>query len=129
MTICAVVLSCSTTQIAQAPPEADQKPGRPSLLLRPLDALLDAHTAEYTHYDGPRCPMYPSCAAYAKRALREEGLLGLMLFVNRLFFAETGDLSARYLVAPRRLSGDPRYYNPLTDDLGISPSLWQEEFP
>ena len=98
------------------------------MLLQPLDALLDAHTAEYTRYDGPRCPMYPSCAAYAKRAVRQEGFLGLLLFINRLFFAETGDLAARYLVAPRRFSGDPRYYNPLEDDLGLSPSLWKEDF-
>lgn len=60
--------------------------------------------------------------------MREEGFLGLLLFINRLFFAETGDLADRYLVAPRRLSSDPRYYNPLSDDLGSSPSLWKENF-
>lgn len=126
--ICVGILNCATTQMSEGIPHADKKPARPPLLLRPFDALLEAHTREYTHYDGARCPMYPSCAAYARRAVREEGFLGFLYFMNRLFNSETGDLSARYLLAPRRLSGAPRYYNPLEDDLGESPSLWKEDF-
>jgi len=128
MMACAVILNCRTAQIAEGTSDADQKPARAPMLLRPFDALLEAHIQEYTHYDGPRCPMYPSCAAYARRAVREEGFRGLLYFMSRLFFSETGDLGARYLLAPRSLSGDPRYYNTLDDDLGVSPSFWKEDF-
>lgn len=128
MMVCAMVLNCSTAQIAEGTPDADQKPPRAPVLLRPFDALLEAHMQEYTHYDGPRCPMFPSCAAYARRAVRQEGFLGLLYFVNRLFFSESGDLSARYQLAPRRLSPSPRYYNTLDDDMGARPSLWKEDF-
>lgn len=36
--------------------------------------------------DGSRCPSYPTCAAYGKQVLREEGFLwGILLIADRLF--------------------------------------------
>jgi hypothetical protein len=61
--------------------------------------------------------MYPSCAAYAERAIDEGGLVGMLLFLDRLFYREFGDLSTRYFVAPGRLSRSPRFYDPLEDAL------------
>ncbi|MCE9598334.1 MAG: membrane protein insertion efficiency factor YidD [Spirochaetia bacterium] len=102
----------------------------PSIVWAPALKLLKEHRAEYTHYDGPRCPMYPSCSAYAETAIRKHSWMGLLMFANRLFFAESGDLQEKYILAPKRLSGAPRYYNPVSDDLpfGSRPSLLREDF-
>lgn len=79
--------------------------------------------------------MYPSCGAYADRIIREDGFSGFLLFVDRLFYREFGRLSDRYMVAPRRLSKSPRYYDPVSDVLppedapvGRRPSFFREEF-
>lgn len=74
--------------------------------------------------------MYPSCSAYAETAIRRHSVLGLMMFANRLFFAESGNLNEKYLLTPKRLSGEARYYNPVSDDLpfGSRPSLLREDF-
>ncbi|MCB1139630.1 MAG: membrane protein insertion efficiency factor YidD, partial [Leptospiraceae bacterium] len=101
-------LQCQSAALTGANSEAEEVP----MGLGLVDALVEYHRTKGTHLDGPRCPMYPSCASYAHRAIRSQGWYGLLLFVDRLFFREGGDLSNRYPVAPRRLSEAPRYYDP-----------------
>ncbi len=76
--------------------------------------------------------MYPSCAAYAEKAIRRHSFLGFLLFIDRLFYREVGDLSSKYFVAPSRLSRHARYYDPVEDSLPLfenhRPSLFRESF-
>lgn len=95
----------------------------------PLRALVHQHREEATHFDGPRCPMYPSCAAWGDRAMEQAGWLGFLLTVDRLFFRETGRLSEKYVFAPAHMSRDRRYYDPLEDAFGSSrPDLFHDDF-
>lgn len=81
--------------------------------------------------DGPRCPMYPSCATYGDQAVREYGLWGLLMLVDRLFYREFGELRGRYRLAPARISSTPRYLDPVEDAVPPyvlrEPSLLQED--
>jgi len=108
-----------------------KKPSAP-WYMAPFMSLIKQHRTVGTHMDGPRCPMYPSCAAYAEKAIRRHGLLGLMIFVDRLFYRESGRLQNRYMLAPRRYSRNRRFYDPLEDTLPLfrakRPSLLQEDF-
>lgn len=107
---------CASPAAVQAGDRAtaqENKAEGPSLLLAPVQALISQHRQRGTHYDGPRCPMYPSCAAYADQAISEHGLSGFLLSIERLFFRESGNLSARYPIAPAELSSAPRYYDPV----------------
>ncbi|MBI39924.1 MAG: hypothetical protein CMF59_10010 [Leptospiraceae bacterium] len=88
-----------------------------------LDAMVEYHKETGTHMDGPRCPMYPSCSAYAYHALRKHGYFGFLLALERLFFREGGELSDRYPLAPRNLSESPRYLDPLEASTGERPRL------
>lgn len=101
------------------------------MISAPLDVVIEQHRETGTHIDGPRCPMYPSCAAYARHAVRDHGFVGLLMFIDRLFYREFGDLSTRYLVVPRRKSTAPRFYDPVSDSLPPGehrPSLFTEDF-
>lgn len=101
-----------------------------SFILKPMIALIRHHREYSTHIDGPSCPMYPSCAAYGEKAIRQEGILGLLLLADRLFYRETGNLMEKYVIAPGYLSKEKRYYDPLTDSTpgGPEASLLKEEF-
>ncbi len=120
----------------QAASEAEER-----FYMKPFHAIIRQHQEVGTHIDGPRCPMYPSCSAYANRIIREEGVSGLLLFIDRLFYREFGRLSDRYMLAPRRLSKSPRYYDPVSDVIprlkpdgeeesapGRRPSFFREDF-
>lgn len=96
--------------------------------LKPVEFIIDQHTDEGTHYDGPRCPMYPSCSAYAKQAIQQKGFYGFLLAIDRLFFREFGNLRNRFFITPRHLSDTPRYYDPLSDSKGVRPSFFNEDF-
>lgn len=114
-----LAVQCQSAEPSGANSEAQGVP----LGLSLVDALVEYHRTKGTHLDGPRCPMYPSCASYAHRAIRTEGWYGFLLFVDRLFFREGGDLSNRYPITPRRLSDAPRYYDPLEASTGQRPRL------
>lgn len=100
-------------------------------LLAPVLALIRQHRETATHMDGPRCPLYPSCATYGDQAVREYGLWGLIMLVDRLFYREFGELRGRYRLAPARISATPRYLDPVDDALPPyvlrEPSLLQED--
>ena len=101
-------------------------------LMKPFLFLVKRHRELGTHLDGPRCPMFPSCAAYAQKAVQKHGFAGLMMFVDRLFFREVGELKTRYMVSPKHFSRHRRYYDPVEDALPIfkykRPSLLKEDF-
>jgi putative membrane protein insertion efficiency factor len=63
--------------------------------------------------DGPRCPMYPTCSAYALQALHRHGpLIGSMMTVDRLFH-ENDD--AEHL-RPILKYGHKRYFDPVSNN-------------
>lgn len=92
-----------------------------------VDALVEYHRTTGTHLDGPRCPMYPSCSAYAHKAIRKHGWYGFLISLERLFFREGGDLSERFPLAGRHLSETPRYLDPLEASTGQRPRLADPE--
>ena len=103
-----------------------------SLPLRPLDAFISYHRSEATQIDGPRCYFYPSCSAYAQRAIRSHGFAGLFMILDRLLYREVGRLDRKYLPVLRMSSQHPLYYDPVEDSLPIfkvnRPSFLQEDF-
>tara|TARA_B100001778_G_scaffold325969_1_gene322065 strand:- start:470 stop:922 length:453 start_codon:yes stop_codon:yes gene_type:complete len=100
-----------------------QKENSAPLGLGMVDSMVEYHKETGTHMDGPRCPMYPSCSAYAFHAIRSEGYYGFLIALERLFFREGGDLSDRYPLAPRSMSDAPRYLDPLEASTGKRPRL------
>lgn len=63
--------------------------------------------------DGPRCPMVPTCSAYALQALDKHGpVLGTMLTVDRLLH-ETDRREHRH---PVQTGGKVRYRDPLENN-------------
>lgn len=63
--------------------------------------------------DGPRCPMVPTCSAYALQALEEHGpLLGTMMTVDRLLH-ETDRREHRH---PVQTGDRVRYRDPLENN-------------
>ena len=76
--------------------------------------------------------MLPTCANYAYRALTEHSFLGLLLFIDRLFFRENGDFRSKYMILSKKRFRELRYYDPLEDALPLlkekRPSLYREDF-
>lgn len=101
-------------------------------LFSPLLSIIEGHIKEGTKYDGPKCPYYPSCAAYGKTAIRDHSFIGFLMTIDRLFFRESGMYHKNYFVAPKRLSKHIRFYNPVSDDIPILKekhgSLYKEDF-
>lgn len=75
-----------------------------------LDAGIRLYQTRVSPHDGPRCPLYPTCSAYARQALARHGaLMGTLLTVDRL--VQEADIHA---LAPRvRIGGIVRGYDPL----------------
>ena len=113
-----LALSCASSESRREVP--------PGLGL--LDKLVEYHRKTGTHFDGPRCPMYPSCAGYTHEALGKHGWHGFLLTLERLFFREGGDLSHRYPLAPRHFSETPRYLDPLEASTGQRPRLADPDY-
>ncbi|NIQ95790.1 MAG: membrane protein insertion efficiency factor YidD [Desulfuromonadales bacterium] len=63
--------------------------------------------------DGPRCPMAPTCSAYALQALDKHGpVIGTMMTVDRLFH-ESDPREHRH---PVNSGGRIRFYDPLENN-------------
>ena len=64
--------------------------------------------------DGDRCPMVPSCSAYAKAALKKHGpLVGGIMAMDRLVRCgrDEGDISPRVMV-----TGIPHIFDPVENN-------------
>ncbi len=101
--------------------------------LWPLFALIHHHREVTTKMDGPRCPLYPTCSAWAEDIIRQKGLLGVMYFIDRLFYREFGPLHEHYLPVPAYRSRRLRYFDPISDSFepregGTGPSLLRDDF-
>jgi hypothetical protein len=95
--------------------------------------LIDLHNSESTHYDGPKCPFYPSCAAFGKKAIKTHPILAIFLIIDRLFFRESGNYEDKYMIAPSTLSESIRFYDPVSDNVPNfsnipKSSLYKESF-
>ncbi|MCB1191676.1 MAG: membrane protein insertion efficiency factor YidD [Leptospiraceae bacterium] len=109
-----------------------KKIDKPKGFFLPALIIIERHIQEGTKYDGPKCPYYPSCSAYGKRAIRDHSLMGFLMTMDRLFFRESGSYHQKYFVTPKRLSEHIRFYNPVSDDIPIymekHGSLYKDEF-
>jgi putative component of membrane protein insertase Oxa1/YidC/SpoIIIJ protein YidD len=120
------VLFSWATFCSSTPPERKEPDSLTAF--KPLLYIIRRHREEWSNYDGPRCLMYPSCSAYGETAIRKQGIFGLLLLMDRLFFRDSGTRDF-YFITPKRLSEDPRYYDPVDDDLPFHrPSLLREDF-
>jgi hypothetical protein len=118
----------SSSRVKESADHSDEAAG--SILLQPMLYLIHRHREHSTHIDGATCPMYPSCAAYGEKAMKQKGILGLLLLTDRMFYRETGNLIEKYMVAPEHLSNEKRFYDPLSDSTfgGPGASLLKEDF-
>ena len=63
--------------------------------------------------DGPRCPMYPTCSAYALEALEKHGpFIGAMMVVDRLFHESDPREHRHPIQVGKRL----RFYDPVENN-------------
>ncbi len=117
------LISCANQKITNSPPKG---------MFSPALKIIERHIQEGTKYDGPKCPYYPSCAAYGKRAIHNHSLMGFFMTMDRLFFRESGSYHRKYFVTPKRLSEHIRFYNPVSDDIPIHMekhgSLYKDDF-
>lgn len=78
--------------------------------LEPLDQAVRLFQKYISPIDGARCPMYPTCSAYSRQALRKHGpLLGVVMTADRLM--HEGDPIEQQ--EPIIKWGYKRFYDPL----------------
>lgn len=64
--------------------------------------------------DGDRCPMYPSCSAYASEAIRKHGaLIGWIMLSDRLARCGRDELKTCPVV---RINGQNHCYDPVSNN-------------
>jgi len=79
--------------------------------LEPLQSGIRFFQRFISPVDGPRCPMYPTCSAYAMQAVQKHGpLVGSFITVDRLLH-ESGPAFHDY---PIRVGGRIRFLDPLS---------------
>lgn len=79
---------------------------------RILLAGLSFFSESISRVDGDRCPMYPTCSAYSRLAVRKHGFfLGIMMTADRLIHEAT-EMEYAPLVLADRL----RYYDPVENN-------------
>jgi uncharacterized protein len=79
--------------------------------LEPLQTGIRFFQRFISPVDGPRCPMYPTCSAYATQALQKHGpLFGSFITVDRLLH-ESGPTFHDH---PVKLGGRIRFLDPLS---------------
>lgn len=89
------------------PPSAQRSADETS---EPFDRAVRNFQKYISPLDGARCPMYPTCSAYARQALHKHGaLLGIFMTVDRLL--HEGD--PREQQEPLIKWGQQRYFDPL----------------
>lgn len=83
----------------------------PAETLNPLKQGVRFFQRYISVVDSPRCPMYPTCSAYAIQALDKHGsVLGSFITVDRLLH-ETNPLEQKH---PLTGYDRPRFYDPLS---------------
>lgn len=93
----------------------DAKPAVPAAAhdTSPLDWGVRFFQNYISPVDGPRCPMYPTCSAYARQALAKHGpWLGTMLTVDRLIH-ENEPQEWQHVI---RVGDHDRYHDPLSNN-------------
>lgn len=79
----------------------------------PLDGAVRFFQKYISPVDGPRCPMYPTCSAYARQALAKHGpWIGSMLTVDRLLHENETQERQRTI----KVGGRYRYHDPLSNN-------------
>lgn len=101
---CLMVGSNTRTDAGQFPPSKNNRDA----------SFLDQSIRIYQKYlsrsDGDRCPMYPSCSAYARQAFKTHGpIKGWILTTDRLLRCghDEVDLSDRIRINGKYVTPDP----------------------
>ena len=83
--------------------------GKASLAARVLRGLVRGYQLGISRFDGPHCPLYPTCSDYARQALARHGaFLGAAMTADRLMQeAEVLARSPRVLAYGRLRAFDP----------------------
>ena len=105
-----------------------------NFVLKPLKYLIDDHISHATHFDGPRCQMYPTCSRYGDIAITKFSFFGFFLLIDRMFFREaSGNLSMKYMIiefSEKNNGYSYRYFDPIEEVFPIlkdsRPSLFKE---
>ncbi len=94
----------------ETPAQAASPVGQPTPELSLLKGGVRFFQKYISPVDGPRCPMSPTCSAYALQALDKHGpFVGTLLTVDRLFH-ETDEREHRH---PVKFADRVRFYDPL----------------
>ena len=89
--------------------------GRPNALARLLLLPVSFYSRILSRLDGDRCPSYPSCSLYARKAVRRYGpALGLWMTVDRLIHERTTIRRGRLV---RLKDGALRVADPLEENV------------
>ncbi len=77
----------------------------------PFDQAIHFFQTTISRVDGDRCPMYPTCSAYARQAIARRGpWLGLLLTIDRLIHENDPEAKTNPIQVGDRL----RYDDPVT---------------
>lgn len=98
-----------------------QKQESEAITLNPLKQGVRFFQRYISVVDSPRCPMYPTCSAYALQALEKHGaIVGSFLTVDRLLH-ESNPLEKKHLLTGYEI---PRYYDPVSaNDFWLSSTI------
>lgn len=99
------------TPVARTPtPRPDRDAGDAGILAGSLQGALRFYRTALSPYLGSRCPLYPSCSAYSREAIRRHGpILGVILTADRLMH----EADERELATIVMIDGTPRGLDPV----------------
>lgn len=82
-------------------------------LLNPLYHLVNFYKEFISPVDGPKCPMYPTCAAYSIKCFEKHGLImGYLMTIDRLLH-EADEMNRASLL---KVHGKWRYHDPVENN-------------
>ena len=92
------------------PVRIDDRPAKPHR----HGGFLGFYQTWISSFDGPKCPMHPTCSAYAANSFKRYGFwIGLLLTTDRLIH-EGGNVD---LFHRHRVGGIPRFVDPIERNL------------
>ena len=127
------ILSCTSSQKAESNSKNNDRGinAENSVAVKPLLKIIDRHKTSDTHYDGARCPFYPTCSHWGEHAIREHGITGFLLLLDRMIYRETGSRKHYFPVSTNK-SHIQRLFDPPEDSMPVfsqrRPSLLTEDF-
>jgi len=96
---------------SQSMPDTSEHQKNISLSSRLAVGGLNLFSEYISRVDGDRCPMYPTCSAYSRQAMRKHGfIMGIIMTADRLIH-EGNEMDYAPLI---RAGESVRYYDPVS---------------